>query len=332
MAKKPMKTVDQLIEHMRNKGVQFTIITEDSAKQHLDRHNNYFKLTSYRKNYTKTTTGENAGKYENLEFAYLIELARIDTIVRHLLLQMCLDIEHFMKVSLIKAVEDRMSNIGDEDGYKIISGFLLADDIVPMSDRAEAIARRNSQFSRKISQNRKNPYCGGLISNYSDEMPIWAFVELGSFGDLKELIQYYSKTTGWIPPIDLQSLDRVRQIRNACAHGNAIINDLRPLGNTNATKNGTSVAPLFISSFVKNAGIGEASRKKKLSNPRINQIVHLLYVYDTVVTSVNTRNMRLKELHELIDSRLIQNKIYFGSNQLLTSTYEFFRKIVATLK
>lgn len=332
MSKKPMKTVDQLISHMKSKGIQFTIITEEAAKQHLDRHNNYFKLTSYRKNYSKVTTGFNAGKYENLEFAYLIELARIDTEIRHLLLKMCLDIEHFLKVALIKAVENRMSSIGDEDGYKVVSGFLLADEITSISERAEVMSRRNSQFSRKISQNKKNPYCGGLISNYSDEMPIWAFVELGSFGDLKELVQYYSVKTGWVPPIDLQSLDRVRQIRNACAHGNAIINDLRPLSNTAQSKGGISVAPLFISTFVKNAGIGEGARKKKLSNPRINQIIHLLYIYDIVVSSKHTRSMRLTELRKLIDERLVENKNYFQSNQLLSSTYEFFRKVTETLK
>ena len=188
--KKQMKTVDQLITHMKNKGVAFSIISEADAKLHLDMHNNYFKLTSYRKNYTKTTTGPNAGKYENLEFAHLIELARLDTEIRHLILQMTLDVEHFMKVALIKAVEDRMDTVGDEDGYKIIEGYLLADDIQSISEKSQTMAKRNRQFSQKINQNKHNPYCEGLIDRYSEEMPIWAFVELGSFGDLKELVEY----------------------------------------------------------------------------------------------------------------------------------------------
>ena len=156
--KKQMKTVDQLITHMKNKGVAFSIISEADAKLHLDMHNNYFKLTSYRKNYTKTTTGPNAGKYENLEFAHLIELARLDTEIRHLLLQMTLDVEHFMKVALIKAVEDRMDTVGDEDGYKIIEGYLLADDIQSISEKSKTMAKRNGQFSQKINQNKNNPY------------------------------------------------------------------------------------------------------------------------------------------------------------------------------
>ena len=330
--KKPMKTVDQLITHMKNKGVAFSIISEADAKLHLDMHNNYFKLTSYRKNYTKTTTGPNAGKYENLEFAHLIELARLDTEIRHLLLQMTLDVEHFMKVALIKAVEDRMDTVGDEDGYKIIEGYLLADDIQSISEKSQTMAQRNRQFSQKINQNKHNPYCEGLIDRYSEEMPIWAFVELGSFGDLKELVEYYSAKTGWIPPVDLQSLDRVRQLRNACAHGNATINDLRPVNNATTAKKGTSVSPRYITNFVQSAGVNSGARAKKLSNPRINQIVHLFYVYDIVVQSHNTRSQRIQELHNLIDGRMLANKSYFQKNQLLTSTYDFFKKMESVLK
>lgn len=327
MARKPMKAVDQLIEHLKCKGVGFTIISESEAKQHLDKHNNYFKLTSYRKNYTKKTTGINEGQYENLEFAYLIELARLDTEIRHLLLQMTLDIEHFLKVALIKAVEDRMTEIGDEDGYEIIKGFLTADDKQSSSDRSSAMYKRNSSFSRKISQN-KNPYCGGLIQNYSDEMPVWAFVELISFGDLRDLLDYYSQKIEWDLPVDIMSIDRVRQIRNACAHGNGIINDLRSSKSTGDNKKYISDAPIYITNFVKNAGVNESSRKKKLSNQRISQIVHLLYVYDILVTSTHTRNRRLTELKNLVNIRCLQNKEYFKQNQLLSSTYDFFNKII----
>lgn len=35
--KKPMKTVDQLIAHMKNKGICFSIISETDAKLHLDK-------------------------------------------------------------------------------------------------------------------------------------------------------------------------------------------------------------------------------------------------------------------------------------------------------
>lgn len=324
--RKPILTSDQLVQHMVDKGIEFSIISQDDAKRHLSEHNNYFKLTSYRKNYTKYTSGPKTGQYENLEFAYLRELARIDTLIRHLLLEMTLDIEHFLKVLLLKAVEDNIIN--GEDGYRIIEEFLFDSGNPSTSARAENSSKRSGNFYRKINQNKKNPYCGGLTNKYADEMPVWAYVELMSFGDLKDLIEFYANRTGWTLPIDIQSIDRVRQLRNACAHGNAIINDLKPVSGTPSK----SVAPPFITSFVINAGISKTSREKKLSNPRINQIVHLLYVYDILVTSNNTRTMRLEALNKLINDRIPQNKDYFNSNQLLTSTYDFFQKIVATIQ
>ena len=322
---KPILTSEQLVQHMVNKGIKFTIINQDSAKKHLSEHNNYFKLTSYRKNYTKYTAGQNVGKYENLEFAYLRELARLDTLIRHLLLEMALDIEHFLKVLLLKAVEDNIVN--GEDGYKIIEDFLFDCGNTSTFDRAANSSKRTNNFYKKITQNKNNPYCSGLTNKYADEMPVWAYVELMSFGDLKDLIEFYSVKTGWALPVDIQSIDRVRQLRNACAHGNAIINDLNSVPGTP----NKSIAPPFISKFVINAGVSKTSRDRKLSNPRINQIVHLLYVYDIIVTSKNTRTIRLNALKSLINTRMLENKDFFTKNSLLKSTYEFFEKVVSAM-
>ena len=76
-APKPMLSVQDLIVHSKEKGIQFNSISEAEAQDYLARNNNYFKLASYRKNYPKFTDGPKQGQYENLDFAYLIELARI---------------------------------------------------------------------------------------------------------------------------------------------------------------------------------------------------------------------------------------------------------------
>ena len=78
--RKPMLSVTGLIEHMQSKNITFNIMTVDWAKEYLEKNNNYFKLTSYRKNYSKFTSGKCEGQYENLDFAFLIELARIDVL------------------------------------------------------------------------------------------------------------------------------------------------------------------------------------------------------------------------------------------------------------
>ena len=324
MPEKPMLCVDELIAHSKEKGIKFDVMSEFDAKSYLAKNNNYFKLTSYRKNDPKTTDGQRKGQYEMLDFAHLIELARIDVEIRHILFKMCLDIEHFLKVSLIKAVENNMQSGSGEDGYKIVTDFLIDAGNTAFDIRAENMARRSGAISRKLKQNRKNPYCDGLMKKYHDNMPIWAFVEVISFGDLEDLIRFYSELTGWRLPVDGQNLDRVRQIRNAAAHNNCIINDLN-------TSESQSQTPRFITEFVSSAGVGRNMRKKKLSNRRVNQIVHLLYVYDRIVKNENTRSIRLSELHDLLDTRIVQHKEYFQHNLLLTSTYDFFKKIVSAL-
>ena len=323
--RKPILTSDQLVQHMADNGIKFTIIDQESAKRHLSEHNNYFKLSSYRKNYGKITSGPNKGQYEDLEFAYLRELARLDTLIRHLLLEMTLDIEHFLKVLLLKKVEENIAN--GEDGYKIIEGYLFDIDNHNTKERSENTYKRSGIFNKAIKQNLKNPYCSGLANKYADDMPVWACVELMSFGELKDFIEYYSKKIDWELPVEISCIDRVRQLRNACAHGNAIINDLKP---GNGTRD-VSSAPVFITNYVKAAGISKTTREKKLSNPRVNQIVHLLYVYDKLVTSKNTRYIRLSALDTLINERMPKNKDYFQTNPLLTSTYHFFRQIVANI-
>ena len=131
--KKPMLSVDELIQHMKEKGILFKEMDENDAKQYLHKNNNYFKLTSYRKNYTKYTTGTHKDKYEHLDFAYLVELARIDVQLRHTILSMCLDIEHFLKVMLIRAIEQDAT----EDGYSIVLEYIFDSNNTIFSDRAD---------------------------------------------------------------------------------------------------------------------------------------------------------------------------------------------------
>lgn len=50
---KELLTTDQLIDHMKAKGITFNIISEQDAKTFLTNNNYYMKLASYRKNYKK---------------------------------------------------------------------------------------------------------------------------------------------------------------------------------------------------------------------------------------------------------------------------------------
>ena len=316
-----MLSVEQLVAHLKDKGVKFSIMSEAEAIKYLSQNNNFFKLSSYRKNYSKYTDGEHVGKYENLDFAYLIELARIDVEIRHILLKMCLDIEHFLKVHLITFVENRVIEGTGEDGYKIVLNYLADAHNTNEQDKQAKSKIRSEKFEKKIKQSQHNPYCGNLISKYQHNMPIWALVEIIAFGDLLDIIDFCVENYSMTLPIDRACLDRVRQIRNATSHNNCIINDL----NSSPKKINT---PPFITTFVSSAGVSKNAREKKLSNPRINQIVHLFYAYKIIVTSQNTRTIRINELKDLLNNRVLNHAEYFKPNTILTSTYDFFIKLL----
>ena len=169
---------EELITHMKEKGITFSEISEEDAKLFLEQNNYYLKLASYRFNYQKHKTGKNVGKYINLDFAYLKELSTLDMHLRYQILDMCLDIEHFLKVRLLHDIEVNP----DEDGYRIIQKFLSQDT------RLSSLC--------KIQGHKSSEYCKDLIEKYYPYFPAWVFVELISFSELTYLVDFYTKIYG----------------------------------------------------------------------------------------------------------------------------------------
>lgn len=294
---KPLLTSDELIEHMEKRGIAFTIDSKERAKDFLENHNYYMKLASYRANYKKHPEGTpKAGQYINLEFAYLRELSTIDRYLRYLIIQMTLDIEHYLKVKLLNAIE----NNPNEDGYRIIQEFLAQyPDLSPL---------------KKIQKHKSSDYCKDLIEKYYPYFPAWVFVELISFGELAHLCEFYHKKYGE-QIVDRILLNSVQDIRNASAHSNCLINRLTP-GNNHPHQSVVARVKTINS-------IGQSARDKKLHNKILYDFVCLLFAYDEVVSSNTTKNYRFNELKDFFERRMVENKDWFRKNTTITSAYKF---------
>lgn len=282
----------------------YQIDTTETAKNFLENNNYYMKLASYRSNYKKRTSGAKIGQYIGLDFAYLRELSTLDMHLRYIAFQMTLDIEHYMKVRLLKAIEINP----DEDGYKLIQKFLAND--------------KNFKTLKTIQGHKASAYCKDLIDKYYPYFPAWVFVELISFGEFAYLCEFYYEMYG-VEIGNRVLLNSVRDLRNACAHSNCLLNNLIP-GNNTAHQSVVNRVKAITS-------ISENSRDKKLSNKCIYDFVCLLYAYDEIVTSETAKNKRYSELEELFEGRFIKHKDWFNNNNTITSSYSFVKKILDTL-
>lgn len=310
---KILLSTDELIKHMKNKGITFNIVSENDAKIFLQNNNYYMKLASYRTNYPKYLSGAKAGQYINLDFAYLKELSTIDMHLRYLIIQMCLDIEHALKVSLITHIENNPL----EDGYELIRKFI---GYINYNGQAQ-----NEYILKKIRGHRSSDYCKDLIEKYYPYFPVWVFVELISFGDLTYLIAFYDELYSE-QIVNNKFMNTVRDMRNAAAHSNCLINKLfEPL---NPKRQIDSV----ISNYVKNVpGISAKSRAKNLNYRVVYSFITMLYVYDSVVPDGKAKDKRYQEIQELFGKRMVQHADFFQSNNKITGIYEFMKKIVDSL-
>lgn len=309
-SKSPKLTSVQLVKKLEQKGVKFNIINRTEAVRFLGKNNYYFRVTSYEGNY-KSYVDKNQ-RYANLEFAYLVELSNLDMYLRELIFGMCLDIEHCLKVNLLHEIEKNPL----EDGYDIVNDFLNSQSSTYVID--------------DIKRKQKSAYCGDLITHYFNptiingkyncDFPVWAFLEVVSFGTFIDFYQFYLKKYGNSKGTLVSLFPYVRSLRNACAHSNCVLHDMTPNVNTNPNK--------LVENFVKNIPtIGKGMRTKKLSNRFDLEFVALLYLFTATATD-KIRQKRLHNLKTFFNHRLQKNMSYFQSNAIICTNFEFLKKVV----
>lgn len=179
---KPMLDTSEMIQHLKEKGVKFEIVSEEDAYNFLENNNNYFKLTAYRKNFDVHPSGEKRGQYINLDFAALQELSTLDMRLRYILIHMCLDIEHAIKVDLIRMVQ--LHN--KDEAYGIIKEFIANQQ----KWRYLSNPTGTDYIDSILKDAKRDVYRKNLVDKYSGEFPIWVFAEIIHFSDLIELYMF----------------------------------------------------------------------------------------------------------------------------------------------
>lgn len=296
MIVKPKLSISQQVAHMIDLGINFNIVTKEEAEKYLLDNTYFFKIKSFAKNYNKNS--EN--KYVNLEFASLKELAILDMHLRNLILLLCLQIEHFLKVDLNK----HLCNNDKENGYTIIKSFQKSDFYV-----------NNGGFQLKT----KSRYNEDLISKYQNCFALWNFMEIISFGELIQLYKFYFDQYDSKKAKLFNFLFSVKQLRNACAHNNCLLNNInKPVVKMNYT---------LISFLKRQRDLSKSTIQTNCNKLLGNDFASLLFCFFNIVSSKDVKNHAKCDLKNFAH-RLQKNKSLFSKNDSILSMFNFFESII----
>lgn len=306
-------TVEEQIQDMVDKNIQFELYSKEDAKKFLKYNNYYFKLKSYARNYNINIQTK---KYYNLDFAYLVELSKLDMYIRKIILELSLDVEHYLKVRLMNDLSDNPK----EDGYNIVRLFLRyhSNAMADIQSKADKYS-----FCSDLAEKHLNEY------NEPKELAVWNIVELFSFGNFMELYELYYQM---YPSFNYSDyLKSIKFIRNAAAHNNCILSTLRKPNSLTKFSKTKKLANIL----GKIPEFRELDNKDAMmKNPVIHDFVTLLFVYNDIMKVSATKNVRNRKMEEIrhlfcdLDGRIRKNKNYFEKNPYIQEAYSFICSII----
>lgn len=310
-----MMKIVELVPHMKEKNIKFEKCSENDAIKYLIENNNYYNVIAYKNNFVKYQCGEFKGKYIDLDFAYLRDLAIIDYRTRLLLFKMIIDIEHYLKIRILNTIE----NIDEEDGYKIVNLYLEKD-----YNDLKFPKKVHDSIRKKVS----NEYYKKIFSKYDidedkkiENIPIWEFLEIITFGELVNFFEFYTREYNLDDNKYVFILREINKLRNAVAHNSCVLSELDKKDNLHRVDT-------LIINYLKECGIGKENRNNKLANSRIRQITYTLYMFNIIVSSEGVINNVKHDITKLFYGRIILNNKYYTNNGLLKSIYSYFDKII----
>ncbi len=315
---RPMMRIDELVPYLKSKNIKFEKISEKDAEEYLRNNNNYYNLTSYKNNFLKypSPAGEYEGLYQDLDFAYLKDMAIIDYRVRLLFFKIIIDIEHYLKIRILNLIE----NIEEENGYKVVNMYLEKDF-------------NNEKFPKKVHNSifKKvgSEYYNKIFSKYDmdknqqlENIPVWEFLEIITFGELVNFYEFFSEEYNLENELkNIFILREVVKLRNAVAHNSCVLSELDKKDNLHR-------ADTLVINYLRECEVGKETRNNKLSNSRIRQMTYTLYMFNEIVTSMGIKKNVTEDINELFFGRIIYHKEYYNNNGLLKSVYTYFYKII----
>lgn len=302
---KPMLDSAEQISWLEGQGIAFHSFDREQARDFLENRTYFFKLKSYAKNYRKDAQG----LYHGVDFGMLVELSLLDMHLRKAVLDLCLSIEHQLKVMLMRA----LSEDPDEDGYAIVRRLFAAYPDIEREVRHHADSATHD-----------------LQTHYPQDMPVWILIEICSYGSLIRLLDLYFGAK------DEEAWKRLRRLiysskflRNAAAHNNCLLNSLR----TSYSRKGKPFHPTtsVLQRVRQIPGISKQAAGRNMNNHVIHDLIASLMLFESVCTSPAMADQVLHNFSGLLHGRFVRHKEWFQSDPLLANRYRFTVKVIDAL-
>lgn len=288
----------QLVKLLKKEGVKFEIISARDAIYSMSHINHCYKLMTYGDNFPKDANH----RYQNLDFAYLTDLAAVDLQLRDYLLSLALDVEHGVKVMLI----NYLANDTSENGYTIVEEFA---------------ANFPSQYKMLLAQFHNNKYKQASFRKYQDKLPVWELMENSSYGVLSQFLDFYYQKTQYKRLRRLyHSLKFCKNIRNACAHSNPF---LVTLFSNNDVLDKPSVP---IVTAAQQMGIP----RKYLRDLKIHDLVATFSLHK-FLQSPKMQGHRYRQGKRVL-IRFHRHAAWYAGNQKLTTFFDLLEKMIDYLE
>ena len=304
--------MNQIICEMRSRNIKFECINECHAIEIMKTEYPGAKLLSYASLFDQYQKTEKKGQFIELDFAYLYDLAEIDSLLQKIVMCMCIDIEQKIKTMLIA------DTITVSNPENLVKEFVTANHSFFSS-----VYHPDNMDTQSKQQLKDKPL---------EEASISTFLDIIHFGTLQRFARFfYSRyaevlyAKGYAPFEPY--LDEVRKMRNAAAHNSGLINQLVYFSSGEIV----FIKNPYVLSFLGKNGISHRTLSTNTSKSVVHDFCCLLHMYVCFETEEKVKRT-LQDLSELFKERCTAYKSYYRNNSMLMSVYNFLLDVIDVYK
>lgn len=290
-----MLTSTEQVAFLRAQGVRISDEEEALVRSYLTQKESLAHLEPYLRLFPRHASGPSEGCFVDLSFYDLVRLDALDGEVRSVSRDLALGIEGAAKARLLAAAADTWN----EDGREVAESFL---ESYPYREAIERELRGKAGRGHAANVSASARHGHVALPSLTEGLMFGQFLSLQRFcakrWDDREMLETY------------YVLKQVKEARNAACHRTCIVAGLS--GDSEA---GHPLSEGIYAALGSSGLTNSKSRKRKLRNDRMRQLVSSLYAYLRLASPGPENEMR-KRLASLRRA-LIQDAGFFGERAYL---------------